>query len=143
MIHYAKGHPSPISSETIINTKESPFAYFFRRSLHKKKTLQNNNGFNLIGATLPLPISSTIQYSLWGKGVIKAFQAIFSKGVFLFSYYLFISESLGEKEGQRDGKKKKEKSLILRKLLKMMSWNQIVLWYKKSSEEKIHFMQRT
>lgn len=49
---YVKGHLS-ISSETIVSTKQTLFAYFFRRSLHKNETLQNNNGFHLIGATLP------------------------------------------------------------------------------------------
>lgn len=52
VIQYVKGHPS-ISSETIISTKQTLFAFFFRRSLHKNETLQNNNGFHLIGATLP------------------------------------------------------------------------------------------
>lgn len=52
VIQYVKGHPS-VSSETIISTKQTLFAFFFRRSLHKNETLQNNNGFHLIGATLP------------------------------------------------------------------------------------------
>lgn len=49
---YVKGHPSP-SLEAIISTKQTLFAFFFRRSLHRNEALRNNNGFHLIGATLP------------------------------------------------------------------------------------------
>jgi len=53
MTQHVKGHPSPISSETIISTKQTLFDCFFRRSLHKNETLKINNGFHLICATLP------------------------------------------------------------------------------------------
>lgn len=84
----------------------------------------------------PLPISSTTQYSLWGKEVIKAFQIIFSKGIFLFSYYLFKSESLGEKP------KRWKKSFLPRKLLKMMSWNQTGFGIEKSLQMRKYTLSK-
>lgn len=51
VMQYVKGHPS-LSSETVISAKQTIFAYFLE--IHcRKMRLRNNNGFHLVGATLP------------------------------------------------------------------------------------------
>ena len=86
---YVKGHPS-ISSETIISTKQTLFAYFFRRSLHKNETLQNNNGFHLIGATLP-PAYQQLNIHSEAKELLKHFKWYFQRE---FSFFLITSSNL-------------------------------------------------